>query len=352
MDMDTVTSLEDTRAVPSAPRHAAPDPEPVAAEQEPRAPREHGFRVSHVLGHPDPEDVPDKPSLLSRALGPLKRAWAVLSQPKVAGVLIGGLGVLILLLLGYVYVFTPLSAARAQHTLLAEITSQPIKTYQLAEGKLPAEGSPMAILEIPALHLDQAVVQGTTAQDLRQGPGHMPTSSLPGQRGNAVIAARRATFGAPFGSIGSMKKGQTITVVDGLGKFEYRVVGVVSAQGGKHDVVTQTKANQLTLVTAGSGFWPQGRLAVVATLVGKPFGVLPQTHFHATTAELGLAGDPVSGLLFVLWSLGFFAILSLAAWLLRNWDQPVVVLMLSVPVLLIVALFVCESLVGALPATV
>ena len=210
----------------------------------------------------------------------------------------------------------------------------------------------MAILYIPALNEVQAVVQGTDSRDLRKGPGHMPTSSLPGQAGNAVIAGRRATFGAPFGSIGSLHKGDQIKVVDGLGTFHFRVVEVTAAQGGKHDVVTQTADNRLTLVTAASGFWPRGREAVIATLEGKPFTGLAPTRFHASSAELGLAGDSASGLLFVLWSLLFFALLSLTAWLLRSWRQPVVVFLLAVPVLLLVALFACESFVGALPATV
>ena len=65
----------------------------------------------------------------------------------------------------------------------------------------------MAVLEIPALHLFDAVVQGSDAEDLRSGPGHMPTTALPGEPGNAVIAGRRATFGAPFGAIGSPQAG-------------------------------------------------------------------------------------------------------------------------------------------------
>ena len=272
--------------------------------------------------------------------------------PRVAGVLIGGLGVLIILLLGYVYVFTPVSAARSQHTLLEQIQAQPLHTYQLAEGKVPPDGSPLAVLEIPSLHLDQAVVQGTNVHDLQNGPGHMPTSSLPGQRGNAVIAGRRATYGAPFGSIGSLRRGQTIVVIDGLGTFHYRVTSVVYAESGRHDVVTQSADNRLTLVTAGSGFWPSGRLAVIAVLEGKPFPHLAPTHFAAPVSELGLAGNAASGALFVLWSLLFFVLLSVSAWLLRRWSQPVVVILLAVPVLLLVALFACESFIGALPATV
>jgi sortase A len=270
----------------------------------------------------------------------------------VAGVLLFGLGVLILFLLGYIYLFTPLSEGRAQHTLLQDITASPAKTFDLAQGKVPAERSPIAVLEIPALRLVDAVVEGTNAQDLQSGPGHMPTTALPGQPGNAVIAGRRSTFGAPFAAIGSLKPGQHIKVVDGYGTYDYTVTKVVNAEGGRHDVVTETKGNQLTLVTATSGFFPHGRLAVIATMIGKPLEGASEPHFDVAANELGLASDPVSALLAVFWILLFFVLLTLTAWLLRHWDQPVVVYVLAVPVLLLVALFACESIVGYLPATV
>ena len=273
----------------------------------------------------------------------------MLLRPRVAGVLIFGLGSLILFLLGYIYLFTPLTAGRAQHTLLQEITADPIKTFDLAQGKVPSEGSPVAVLEIPALHLVDAVVEGSNAQDLRSGPGHMPTTALPGQPGNAVIAGRRATFGAPFGAIGSLKRGQLIKVVDGYGTYRYVVTEIVDAEGGRNDVVTETKGNQLTLVTAASGFFPHGRLAVIAKLMGKPLAETSAPRFHVTAAELGLAADPASALLAVFWCLLFFVLLSLAVWLLRHWDQAVVVYVLAVPILLLVALFACESIVGYPP---
>ncbi len=287
-----------------------------------------------------------------RASATLRAAWAAVARPRTIGVLVFGLGILIVLLLAYIYLFTPLSADRAQHALLQEITANPQSSFSLAEGGLPAEGSPVAVLQIPSLHLLDAVVQGTNAQDLRSGPGHMPTTSMPGQPGNAVIAGRRATFGAPFGSIGSLKTGQLITVVDGYGTYHYRVTRVVYASGGRHDVITQTSANRLTLVTAASGVFPQGRLAVISQLVGKPLVGTTRPRFHPEATELGLAGDPASGLLAVFWCLVFFALLVGAAWLLRTWDQPVVVYLLAVPVLLLVALFACESIIGFLPATV
>jgi hypothetical protein len=130
------------------------------------------------------------------------------------------------------------------------------------------------------------------------------------------------------------------------------VTQVVYAEGGRHDVVTETAMNRLTLVTAASGFFPRGRLAVLATLMGKPLAGTTEPHFHASAAELGLAGDPASGLLAIFWCLVFFVLLSVAAWLVRHWDQPVVVYVLAVPVLLLVALFASESIIGFLPATV
>ena len=314
------------------------------------------LNVADVLG---PGVVPaagaPRPSLLRllrRFLKVVGAALAVLVRPRVAGVLVFGLGVLIILLLGYVYVFTPLSEQRAQHTLLQEITADPARTFDLAVGRIPSEGSPVAVLEIPALDLDQAVVQGTDAQDLRSGPGHLPSTALPGQAGNAVIMARRATFGGPFGEIGGLHKGAVITVIDGYGTFHYRVSSVVNATGGRHDVVTPTASNRLTLATASSGFFPRGRLAVIAELDGKPFPGTVEPRFRVPSSELGLSGDPVSGLLFILWSILFFVLLCGAAWLLRHWDQPIVVYLLTLPVLLVVALFACESLVGYLPATV
>jgi sortase A len=345
--METVTSAND--AVQASDDTEAGSPATESARPESEVPS-----VEDVLGTDDstsanPPGVAESFVSLFSAVG---RALSVLSRPRVAGVLIGGLGVLIILLLGYIYVFTPVSASRSQHTLLQQIQAQPTESYHLAEGKITKEGGPLAVLEIPSINVNQVVVQGTSVTDLQKGPGHMPTSSLPGQRGNAVIAGRRATYGAPFGSIGSLRRGQTITVVDGLGTFHYRVTSVVYAESGRHDVVTQSADNRLTLVTAGSGYWPSGRLAVIATLHGKPFPKLRATHFSAPVSQLGLAGNAGSGVLFVLWSLLFFVVLVSTVWLLRTWTQPVVVALLAVPVLLLVALFACESFMGALPATV
>lgn len=67
-------------------------------------------------------------------------------------------------------------------------------------GTAPVPGEPVALLEIPALHLREVVREGTTAGDLARGAGHRRDTTLPGQAGVSVIMGRQATYGGPSGS--------------------------------------------------------------------------------------------------------------------------------------------------------
>lgn len=318
-------------------------------------PRGDGPRVTaaDVLG----TDTPFLGGARRRAASGLGAAWRAtldaVAQPRPAGMVVAALGVLLMLLLAFAFEFTALSAQRDQHRLLQRISADETFSYSLASGRLPAQGQPVAVLVIPAIGLRQAVVEGTDATDLRAGPGHMPTTALPGQQGNAVIAGRRDTYGGPFGALGRLRPGDRITAVDGYGTAHYRVVRVEEVREGAHDVVTETAANRLTLVTADSAFLPNGRLAVIADLVGKPLpGAPPRPRFHPGRDQLGLTGDTTSALMALGWSLVFLVLSAGTAVLLRLWRHPTVVYPLAVPVLLVVALFACQSLAGALPATV
>jgi LPXTG-site transpeptidase (sortase) family protein len=71
-----------------------------------------------------------------------------------------------------------------------------------------AIGSPIARLIIPVLDLDEIVIEGVGSEELNVGPGHLPGSVLPGERGNAVISAHRDRH---FSSLGSLQVGDGIT---------------------------------------------------------------------------------------------------------------------------------------------
>lgn len=269
---------------------------------------------------------------------------------KFVGLILVGVGGLISLFLIYLFVFTPLTAGRNQQRLTQSLVGHPLTVYKLVDGASPPEGSAIGVLTIPALHLDQVIVQGTSAADLMNGPGLMPGSVLPGAPGNSVIAARRVTFGAPFGAINTLKFGARIRVVDGAGTFNYMVTRVHSVVAGERDVVLATKDNRITLVTANSTSVLSGRLVVQAKLVGNAVAV-PNHTAVLPSYDLGLSGDPVAGGLAVMWSIFTMLVLLISAYAVWRWRRPWLVYLFAAPVVLLCGLFACESVARALPAT-
>jgi len=84
-------------------------------------------------------------------------------------------------------------------------------------------GQALGRLEIPLLGLDTVFVSGVGDDDLKKGPGHYPTTALPGQYGTAGIAGHRTTYGAPFRHIDRLRPGSRIIVHMPYGTFTYRV---------------------------------------------------------------------------------------------------------------------------------
>jgi sortase A len=290
---------------------------------------------------PDEDDAPSHGHTITIPHLPYRR---------LAGFALVGVAGLLVLFLVYLYAFTPLTASRDQQRLAGTLKGQPLTVYQLVDGHLPAEGSAVAVLQIPAIGLDQIVVQGTSAADLMNGPGLMPGSALPGSVGNSVIAGRRVTFGAPFGAIGSLRTGDRIDVVDGAGRFTYKVTHVLQVAIGHRDVVLPTTDDRITLVTSNSSLITSGREVVQGKLVGHPVAV-PDDTIAVPSYELGLSGDPSSGGLAVMWSILTILVLLgavLVAWRIR---RPWLVYLFAAPMVMMCGLFACESVARALPAT-
>lgn len=301
------------------------------------------------LGEPTPEPTRgvSPGHVLSSGRRDRRRA---LPYRRIAGLVIIGIGVLIVLFGAYLFVFTPLTVSRNQQRLARSLVAKPLAVFSLVAGKIPPEGSPVAVLQIPVLGLRQIVVEGTSAADLMNGPGLLRGSALPGSPGNAVIAGRRVTFGGAFGTLGELRVGDRLHVVDGAGAFTYRVTRVFTVTAGQRDVVTQTRTNRLTLVTSDSDLVTSGRLVVRAMLVGRPIAVDSRV-VAVPTDELGLTGDPVAGGLAALWTLLSVAVLVLAAFLAWRTMKPWVVYVFAMPVFITCGLFACASLARALPAT-
>jgi sortase A len=75
-----------------------------------------------------------------------------------------------------------------------------------------AEGKAFAIIRIPRIKVEQVLVEGTSRNDLRKGPGRISTSKLPGEAGTFAISGHRTTYGAPFFNLDKVRTGDQIII--------------------------------------------------------------------------------------------------------------------------------------------
>ncbi|MFF5018422.1 sortase [Streptomyces sp. NPDC001165] len=191
----------------------------------------------------------------------------------------GGLLSLAALLLGITAQLLLVSGIQqhsAQHAAFDELREQlalgtaPVSQTD-QQGKLLAPGTPVALLDVPQLGLNQVVFEGTDAAVMTDGPGHRRDTPMPGQAGTSVLMGRAAAYGAPFGHLADLTAGSTFTVTTGQGKAKYQVIDVRRA-GDPAPAAAAAGKGRLVLVTAtGPRFMPGGILRVDADLVSAPF---------------------------------------------------------------------------------
>jgi len=132
----------------------------------------------------------------------------------------------------------------------------------------PAEGSPVAHLQIPVIGLDEIVVSGTAEGDLAKGPGHYIGTAAPGQAGNVAIAGHRTTNGAPFNQIGKLSVGSQIYLTTLTGERLTYVVSQPPVAVSPSDVAVLNNFgdNRVTLTTCNPEYSSSQRLVVVGQL--------------------------------------------------------------------------------------
>jgi sortase (surface protein transpeptidase) len=139
-------------------------------------------------------------------------------------------GLVVLLFVVYEVYVTDLLNDRRQAELAEEVqdtwTRQPVAAAP-AELVEPPVGEPVAVLRIPRLGADfqRVVLQGTSEDQLSQGPGHYAGTAMPGQPGNVAIAGHRVGKGSPFLDLDLMRPGDPVVVETADSWFVYRVLG-------------------------------------------------------------------------------------------------------------------------------
>ena len=153
-----------------------------------------------------------------------------------------------------------------------EDTALPEPKTLLVEQPPPAH-QPFAIIRIPTIERLQdgwAVVEGVTRADLKNGAGHMSTTPLPGQPGNAVISGHRTTYGAPFHELDELVPGDLIEVETAIGVHTYAVRESIVVRPTEFWVTQPRDGAWLTLTTCNPKFSARQRLIIFAELIDGP----------------------------------------------------------------------------------
>jgi len=228
----------------------------------------------------------------------------------------------------------------------------PTKPKAQAEPAPPAPGDPVALMQIPSLHLEAVVVEGTSGAQLTKGPGHFRNTVMPGQKGNSAIAGKRTTYGAPFSKLGDLQPGDQIQTTTTSGVFRYQVEGKSkTVESGQRDPLRPTSTARLTLITSDPRYLATDREVVTARLLSKPAKT-------STAAPTSVVDEPESGLSgdFRVWAQAIiFGQLLLAAFLAtrilyERWLRWPTYL-ITTPILLALLILFFESIGQLLPAT-
>jgi len=252
------------------------------------------------------------------------------------------LGVFLLGFVGYLYGVSGLQEARAQRTQYQTLKNE--LANQVAPLAATTPGAPVAILNIPAIGINKMiVVEGTSPENLTLGPGHLPSTPLPGEYGVSVIFGRRATFGAPFGRLDQMKNGDTITVITGQGKASYKVV----AKGDSRHYIEDPAPNRLLLFTSCSPVVPTSYCYYDADMTSSPQQD-PGGRPAPTEPEAPLNGDTGVLVVTMMWGLALVIVSAAGTVAAARWS-PWLAYLAATPLVLAVLWNLYQSLAALLP---
>jgi sortase A len=168
------------------------------------------------------------------------------------GALVLAVGVLLLAFAGTSYARGAIARAEARAAWAAiEARQARLDGIARLEQRQPSDlalGAPVGRLVVPSIGLDEVIVEGVDDETLNAGPGHLPGSVLPGERGNSVISAHRDRHFRPLARI---EVGDTLQVETLRGRTSWVIVSRRIVRAGA-PALFDTEEPTLTLTTC----WP------------------------------------------------------------------------------------------------
>lgn len=263
----------------------------------------------------EPQSIPAEPKA-RQGLSPSTRStlWVLLT-----------IGLMALWLVSYARVFSGIEQHADQGPLFDQFREELARATAPVGGVIEP-GAPVALIDAPTGGIDDlVVVEGTSSNLTRSGPGHLRNTPLPGQLGSAVLMGRSVTFGGPFGSVASMQPGDQITITTGQGEFEF-AVEQVRRPGDPSPVPLAEGESRVTLVTAeGSGYlrgWAaQEPVFVDALLQGKATETPAGRPSSVLAAEESMAASVYTLVPLVLWLQLLLVVVVLWVWAALRWGR-------------------------------
>jgi sortase A len=128
-------------------------------------------------------------------------------------------------------------------------------------------GDAIGRVRIPSIGVNTVMVEGTKTADLREGPGHYPTTPLPGLRGTVAVAGHRTTYGAPFRNLDRVHRGDRILVEMPYGRFVYEVERQQIVDPTATWVTRRVNHDRLVLTACHPKYSAAQRIVIFARLV-------------------------------------------------------------------------------------
>jgi sortase A len=300
---------------------------------------------------PDTEPVPVDPEILAPPDTKVRRRRRWSTAARIGSVALLAVGAVAIWFVVYSVLLTGLQEHSSQSRLYGRFRSE-LANETAPLGAPIGRGRPVALLDsrYGGLHR-QVVVEGTTSRQMQAGPGHLPSTPLPGQLGDSQIFGRSLTFGAPFAGITKMTAGQTITVTTAEGTFTYQVKQV--SYPGAPVLTVKPGQSWLTLVTSIDNSWagrfgPARTAYVDALMVHGQAQSVPAALPRVGRSSLPMHNDPSALIPLAIW-LGVLALAVVAVgWAWKGWGSRQTWLV-GAPVLVFVSWGASEALMRFLP---
>jgi len=107
-------------------------------------------------------------------------------------------------------------------------------------------GEKIGVLTIPKLDRTLPIYEGVEETTLKKGIGHIPSTPIPGQKSNSVLAGHRDTF---FRGLDRLKIGDTLIVTITSDSFIYKIKKIRIVEKDDQTVIVPKPRSTLTLIT-------------------------------------------------------------------------------------------------------